>query len=367
MDRNWRGFKWIYFSSTRLKLSLVYSSQYGLEIHVLGYVAPSADWPESAIATLLGADVSDVLPPFEGSASLFEVYSESGLGVKVTVGEGNEAGAVSSYVSTLQTALFEEDSSKENCYTSPNEDFKVQVVGSEAGYIDIQLEVLPKWPANGIANTIKNNLGEGITDVLPPVDGADEYSVYYDSYYDVVSISCYFEGEQDVETIYSDYLTSLASVGHFSYVGYDSYGNPYYNSQNNQYNVNPYLYGDEFVIVVSAGKRFAGVPATEVNEYLLAQNPELIDTVPGFSTNHVNGFDISGKYALIELYFSVDDEDITATYIEQYASVLVNEAHYVLSGTGPNGGNLYVSPNGEIEIELYNYDDNLCIDINLVE
>ena len=353
-----------------LKLSLVYTSSYGLEIHVLAYVAPSADWPGSAIASLLGIDVSDVLPQFEGSASSFEVYSETdSMGVKVTVGEGNEAGAVSSYVSTLETALFVADSSKENYFTSPNADFKVEVVGSEAGYIDLKLEVLPKWPTNKIAGLV-DNLGEGITDVIPALNGADSYSASYYAEYAKVTIVCYLD---DFATVSEDYIADLVDVHHFVYAGNDQYGDPYFNSPNGQFNINVYtnsLYG--CVVIDAYAGEFVppatGIPAEQINEFLLAQNPELVDTVPGY--DGIDGsffFDDSGDYALIELYLVVDDSDTVATYIQNYEAVLVNDAHYVASGEGENGGDLYISPNGEIQIELYDYQGDLCIDINLVE
>lgn len=108
-----------------IQITLVYTSSYGLEIHVAGYSAPVAEWPAADIKALLPNSSKDSVPEYSGEASGYSVLNDSyGTAVMVSVEEGTEDAAIATYIDDLAEAgyVFNEAF---GVYVSPNAEIAI--------------------------------------------------------------------------------------------------------------------------------------------------------------------------------------------------------------------------------------------------
>ena len=349
-----------------IEVELYYNSYYGcLELTFSKYIAPAAAWPTADVAALFPEGTKDTLPPFEGADS-YQVYDDAyGSGVTCFVGEGNEATAMASYIEILEAAGFVEDTNKEGFYKSPSDEFRVELYKGTDGAFNIEVSLIAHWPTSKVADGILT-LDSSFTDVLPAHEGAEAYTVSSTS--EKLSVRCAYSTSAELNAALQAYEAALVAAG-FEYAGVDAYDTPYYNSPNDQFNVNPWLSSYGYLVIdVFAGlfvPPTAGWPAQDIADFLKSLDPTITDVVPEFETTGTFVFDDSGYYADLELGLAFDSSAEAKAAVTTYQSILV-EAGYTAAGTG-YFGTIYSSPNGQLEVCAYAYGSAFYIDIDIAD
>lgn len=236
-------------STTYIKATKVIGGLYAARIEVeykedKGYVEmiiypalddlPSKYWPGAKIALLLGDDVSDVIPEYTGENSGFNIINDIfGTAVSVSVAKGTENAGIALYRQILEDDGWkrykEEKYDNRFFYISPHEEIVVEVYYGGSKYVTIDFKRAPykTWPAAKIAKV----LGEGVTDILPALDGAISYDVINTDGTTKIDVEC-----NDVPNTGLAYYEILIDAG-YTVAGTDRNNYIHLRSPNNQLDV----------------------------------------------------------------------------------------------------------------------------------
>ena len=336
-----------------IQIILAYTS-YGLEIRVSGYIAPAAEWPAEDVAALLPSTFVDSVPAFEGADS-YQLYNDNyGMGVTCFVGEGNEETAMAAYAETLVTAKF---TLNNGFYHSEHDEFKIELWKGTGGAFNIELSIVPHWPTADAA-TLLQTLVPGLTDSLPAFEGAAGYATASSS--TKVRVTVTFSTSSEASEAQGTYIGLLTGAG-FSYAGDDEYGDPYYNSPHNEFNVNPWVSSKNLYIDCYKGTftpPVEGWPAEGIKAALAALG--YTDVLPPYESDEVFSYEASDE---AELRISVYYGSGVASQVTAYESVLA-EASFTNIGANSYGDNQFMSPNNQYKVVVWYSNGYLVIDIN---
>ena len=356
-------------------MDAMYSSEYeaiGLTIYAYMTAAdinPDTTyetWPASIVAQLLGSEVTDVLPPYVGDNNGFQILNDSyGTAVLVLVEDGSETAARDAYKETLKAAGFSEngvDGYGDQIFLSPNEQFEVTPYFGTTGSMTIAFEAVKPaaaWPTESVASAV-GALATGITDVVPASEGAEDYYVST-STAGKVQIQCTYSTGLDAAL--AAYKATLANAGWTS-AGNSASGSPYYNSPNEQLNVNPWKYTSNgysvLVIDVFPGKfvpAAAGWPSATIAEFIGSE--ELANQIPAYDQSRVYEVEESDYADFIIFTASTDKAADVAAYTE-----ILKAAGFTDNGKDSYGDQHYLSPNGRVDL---NPTDGYTSDIFVIE
>ena len=326
-------------------------------------------WPASIVAQLLGSEVTDVLPPYAGDNNGFQILNDSyGTAVLVLVEDGTETAARDAYKETLKAANFTEngvDGYGDQIFLSPNEQFEVTPYFGTTGSMTIAFEAVKQaaaWPTDSVASAV-GALATGITDVVPASEGAEEYYLYTADP-TKVQIQCTYSTGLDAAL--TAYKATLATAGWTS-AGNSASGSPYYNSPNEQLNVNPWKYTSNgyslLVIDVFPGKfvpASAGWPSAKIAEFIGSE--ELANQIPAYDQSRVYEVEES-NYADFIIYTASDDK---AADVAAYTEIL-KAAGFTDNGKDSYGDQHYLSPNGRVDLNPTDgYNGIFVIEVNVV-
>ena len=339
-----------------IQVTLQYTS-YGLEIRVAAYIPPAAEWPAEDAAKLLPEGGQDSLPPFEGADS-YQYYNDSyGAGISCFVGEGNEESAMEAYAATLVQAGFTLGS--DGFYKSAHDEIKVELWKGTGGAFNIEVTIIAHWPTADVAELMAVLNPDGL-DSLPALEGADQYASSGTD--EKVRVQALFATSSDAVAAQSAYGALLEQAG-FTYAGDDEYGDPYYNSEHSEINVNLWVSSRVLIIDVYPGSftpPTAGFPADDINAALKALEPTLTDTLPAYTTDLIYTFDEGTTgVQIMAMPDDVDDE------IEAFCANLLANG-YTEAGADTYGDMHYSSPNGELDVCAWNYGDYyIVVDVEI--
>lgn len=217
-------------------------------ITILFAPAPYLAWPAVDVATLLGA-ATDVLPAANGAiyyeiaegTTYFSIYAYFAAATDAQT-------ALTTYQAALLTAKFTEageDSSGDMHYTSENSQFEVcPYVSGARLIIYVELPKPTEWPAAGIAAFLAE---QGFTDPIPAATGGLSYD-YYLSWGDP-QIAVEYADADAAAAACTAYQAALVTAG-FVEDG-DYYGDPKYDSPNQQFEICPWVSGAYLVIDIA--------------------------------------------------------------------------------------------------------------------
>ena len=342
-----------------IQITLQFTS-YGLEIRVAAYIPPAATWPAEDAAKLLPEGGQDSLPAYEGANS-YQYYNDNyGAGVTCYVGEGNEDAAMAAYAELLEAAKFTLDS--DGYYRSEHDEFKVELWKGTDGAFNIEVTIIAHWPAADVAAAIEA-LIPGATDVLPALENAVSYTVSASA--SKVRVTVKFGSSSAASAAQTAY-GALLEQAKFTYAGDDEYGDPYYNSEHSEYNVNPWVSSSSLYIDVYAGifvPPTKGFPAADINAALKELDSTLTDTMPEYDTELIYSFQASTSYTGVQVMAMPDDVD---TEIGLFGANLLL-AGWTEAGADSYGDMHYSSPTGELDVCAWNYYDYyIIIDIEIL-
>ena len=328
-------------------MNLEFDANYGAIIMTIySYLEPlpAAEWPTEEIALLLGLE--EGIPEFEGENDGYKVLNDSfGTAVVVTVEEGTEEDAVASYIQTLEDAGYKVYS--DGVYISESGKILISVGSYTEGTITIEFSRAPivAWPAEDIAN----ELGEGITDVIPEprAEGAVGFELYPADDSGDALIAVEYDVE-DLDAVVADYLEQLEEAG-WKENGVSTYGDPYYLSPNEEIIVNIYGMSGYLVIMFAPyeapAEPLTEWPAEEIAEYL---GEDIEDVLPPFEGESL-GYTFYEEGQL-DIQFSEEDdlESIRDSYLET-----LEKAGWIFLGNDNYGDPNYLSPNAEYYINIW--------------
>ncbi len=334
-----------------IQITLVFTS-YGLEIRVAAYIPPAAEWPAEDAAKLLPEGGQDSLPPYEGANS-YQYYNDNyGAGITCFVGEGNEDDAIAAYAATLVAANFTLDS--DGYYRSEHGEFKVELWKGTDGAFNIEVTIIAYWPSADVAELMAVLNPDGL-DSLPALEGADQYASSGSD--EKVRVQALYSTSSLASAAQSAYGALLEQAG-FTYAGNDEYGDPYYNSEHGEFNVNPWVSSKTLIIDVYPGSftpPAVGFPADDINAALKTIEPSLTDAMPAYTTDLIYTFDAGTTGVQIMAMPTNVDTEIGLFC----ANLLANQ--FTEAGADSYGDMHYSSPNGELDVCAWNYGDTYII------
>ena len=344
-----------------LSLELNYSTSYKcLEIVFAAYHAPAAEWPTTDVAALFPEGTQDVLPAFAGEATGFQIYNDSyGKGVTVFVGEENQDAAITAYEATLTTAGFTAVEGKDHTFKSPNAEYTVEVWKGTDGAINIEVSMIAYFPAAEVATKLAA-LVENVTDTLPALEGANSYAVVNGT--GKFQIQCAYSTSAEVQAAQAAYIDALLAAG-FTYAGVDSYGDAYYNSPNNQFNVCPWVGSTGLRIDVFPGAfvpPVQGWPAENVAAALKTLDANITDVLPACAVDGI--YEVEAGSSGVEISINCGTTADAAAAVTAYQAVLLG-AGFTEAGADNYGDMHYTSPNNQYDVCVWNYAQYLVIDI----
>ena len=334
-------------------------TSYGLEIRVSGYTAPSAEWPAEDAAKLLPAGGQDTLPPFEGADS-YQYYNDNyGSGITCFVGEGNEDSAMEAYAATLTSAGFTPDDN--GFFKSPHAEFKVELWKGTDGAFNIEVSIIAYWPTADVAALLEELVPNG-EDSLPALEGAASYNASATN--NGFNVAVKFETTAQKNASQEAYIALLEEAG-FEYAGDDEYGDPYFNSPHEEFCVNPWIGSSALNIGVYAGPFVAptaGFPADDINAALLLLDSTLQDKLPDYDTDLIYNFSANSSGTGVQIMAMPTNVE---TEIGLFgANLLAN--NFTEAGEDSYGDMHYLSPNGELDVCAWNYNDTyIIIDVEI--
>ncbi len=226
------------------------------ELEIIVYIIPkpfpAEEWPAADIAALLPARVTDVVLPFNGEASGYELGSVFGTYVVVTVEAGQEETLIAAYATALKEAGWTElgaDRYGDMHYASPNNQIDVCAYSEDAGTITITFEAIPvayQTFAAAVAGAAEELGVASIPLVDPGVANATKYEISCDAEEGEGYIYIYAASGVDQAAV-DAYNSALATAG-WSFLGKDSYGDSYYSSPDGSVTVCPYVGSGRMVV-----------------------------------------------------------------------------------------------------------------------
>ena len=217
IDANWTGNVDDGFISPAgdVLITLVYSTTYGLEIHIAP--APITAWPTAKVAELIAKlddETETVIPALDGGTEYELVDYTSSYGVVVMYVYGQES-LLTDYQGVLTTAnwtLIGGDAEDGYDYASPAEDMQINV-SYDSNYSCVNLVIqrysslVDEWPAADVAADLP-----GVTDVIPAYAGeAAGFRHLNDAYGTAVTV--YLKEGTTADAAISSYVGTLGTAG----------------------------------------------------------------------------------------------------------------------------------------------------------
>ena len=353
------------------KIDLIYNSHDGM--YLIFYAAldplPGATWPAQEVAAVLGSDITDVLPPYEGYSTGYTVFPADMWGddyVLVDVESGTENDCVAAYKATLEKNGY--TATPGGNYFSPNHQIRVTVYYGTSGTFTIEFVAGPflEWPAARVARFIKEMYGERVTDVLPAFEGGEEYNTeFYDDEGLYISVSGDdFDGEQAV----IDYTKVLTEDNGFTPVGEDEDGTPYYGSPNKQFAVCSFVdrWDDFYIFIPLPPEDENAWPTNDIADWISDKN--FTDELPEYAGEYESlTFQVEpllGQFIItLTLADTANAEDEASTYC-----YLLYQNEFKWTETLPFGaGEVYTSPSKEFTVTVASYEQNVYITLEEAE
>ena len=339
---------------------------------------PAAEWPADEIADILGDDVTDVLPEYDGDNNGFYLLNDSyGTAVQVLLEAGIEEDALEYYVAVLTEEYgYEEygpDSYGDMQYISENGQILVTPYIGTSGSITIAFKKYVLFPVDEVNDALQA-VDNTITDLVPGIDGANSYYVYTDdpSY---VQVQCNYGAKTNATAAQAAYIDILEEAG-FTYVGLDTSSNPGFNSPNGQFNVVVWIYYyssyDIYYLIldITPGPFVAaepGWPLAEITAMLDDEDLAKMIPVPTFASTRIFGVETS-SYADFIIYSSTNDPDLTDDLVDSYTETLL-ENGWVENGTDSYGDMHYTDPDNVLDVNPtagYSSGNIFVIEVNIV-
>ena len=355
-------------------IQFYYSSEYeGMYITIFAYMSQGdinpgtvyETWPASNISAILGSDITDAVPAYTGENNGFQILDDGyGTAVIVLVEDDTEEAAVEAYINTLtNTANYVQDGTDywgDPIYVSPNGQINVTVYYATEGSFTITFaradagsQTDAEWPATEVASAIAG-MGLGITDVLPALDGAEDYYVYDGT---SVQVQAYYSSTTAMYAAADAYVGVLKTAG-WTEGGEDSFGDMNYNSPNNQvyacvWTSTQYASSGIYKVIIDV-KYGTFVPATvsntwpagEIAEFMLASN--FADPLPAYNDGTSYTVEVDDD----TMYISVVVADPDAA-VEAYNALLEGANFDFLWEDEDDGSSYYYSPNEEYIVNPY--------------
>ena len=308
---------------------------------------PNSDFPSATVAALLGSDITDKLPVYEGENESFSILNDLyGTAVVVEVPDGvDEEECANAYDAILVEYGYSYDENS-GYYLSPLGQIVVKVYVGTSGSFTIEFGVAPQssWPTNRVQRFISEYF-DGADDVLPAYNGGVQYTVTEGNTAGTVQIQIVMPSGTNVDDEVAAYEDSLEG---FTYVGKDNYDCNIFLSPDKEYYVCAWNYYNAYLIIDlwAAEKEDESLwPAEAISQFL--ESKWYTDKLPEYTGEYTKtelGEDFYTGNLLVELFC-----DNGSTAANNYCSILEGKG-FKYYDTNAWGDRIYVSPNKQYAV-----------------
>ena len=329
---------------------------------------PTATFPSEEIAKLLGEDITDVVPAYEGTATGYAVTEEgTNYIITVQVEKGTEKAAAAAYLEYIQTQGYALEEGYSTIYVSQNKQIYIQSNGiADSGEFTITFWPVPytlDWPANKIAKY----LGEDINTVVPAFENEDIENYEFEADEDGIWILINFDydADVDVDEMINAYIEALEDNKYFFMMEDDD---------EVKYYVSPDLKvvvgvqndgGDMWIYINTVDAVTAGDwPQYQLNYYF--EKMGYTDELPVYEGEFLSQkTTIGSSYLTIDIFLDTEDASEMKAEADAYAKALEDAGFTFLLSLGEdNACRIYTSPNEEYEVAVLYQPDGFSIQID---
>ena len=352
-------------------MTFYYNAQYGsaiLMIYGIFDPLPVAQFPSEEVARILGEDITDVVPVYQGEATGYTIVKEGSNNViKIAVEKGTEKGCAAAYLEYIQTQGYALEEGYSTIYVSANKQIYIQSNGiNNSGEFTITFRPVPytiSWPTKKIARF----LGNDIDTVIPALDD-DRIALFeLDEDNDGLWIKPEFkeDADYDIDEVLNDYIKVLEENKFFVMLT-DEDGTPYYVSPDLKVVVIPFVQDGDLYILINT---VAALTYGQWPEYHLAYFLEkhgYTDKLPAYEGEFVSAnAEVRLSSLKIDVVLETEDAEEIKAEADGYAALLVEEGFKLFEEMGENGQcRRYYSPNKQYEVSVMYQPNGFTVQID---
>ena len=330
---------------------------------------PTASFPSEEIAEILGEDITDVVPAYEGEATGYAVTEEgTNYIVTIQVEKGTEKAAAAAYLEFIQTKGYALEEGFSTIYVSPNKQIYIQSNGvANSGEFTITFWPVPytlNWPAKKIAKY----LGDEIKTVVPAYEDEDIENYEFEADEDGIWILVNFdyEAEVDVDEKIEAYVDTLTTNKYF-FMMTDEDDTSFYVSPDLKVVVGVQNDGGDMWIYINTVDAVTANawPAYQLNYY--NEKMGYADELPVYDGDLFlsQKTTIGSSYLTIDIRLDTEDADEMKAEADAYVDALEDAGFTFLLSLGEdNECRVYTSPNSEYEVAVMYQPDGFTVQID---
>ena len=329
---------------------------------------PTATFPSEEIAEILGEDITDVVPAYEGTATGYAVTEEgTNYIITVQVEKGTEKAAAAAYLEYIQTQGYALEEGYSTIYVSQNKQIYIQSNGiADSGEFTITFWPVPytlDWPANKIAKY----LGEDINTVVPAFENEDIENYEFEADEDGIWILINFDydADVDVDEMINAYIEVLEDNKYF-FMMEDDDEVKYYVSPDLKVVVGVQNDGGDMWIYINTvdALTVGDWPQYQLNYYF--EKMGYTDELPVYEGEFLSQkTTIGSSYLTIDIFLDTEDASEMKAEADAYAKALEDAGFTFLLSLGEdNACRIYTSPNEEYEVAVLYQPDGFSIQID---
>ena len=328
---------------------------------------PTATFPSEEIAKILGEDITDIVPAYEGVATGYAITEEgTNYVITVQVEKGTEKAAAAAYLEYIQTQGYALEEGFSTIYVSQNKQIYIQSNGvTDSGEFTITFWPVPytlDWPAKKIAKY----LGEDIDTIVPAFENEDIENYEFEADEDGIWILVNFDydADVDVDEMIEAYIDVLTNNNYF-YMTEDEDEVKYYVSPDLKVVVGVQNDGgDMWIYINTVSALTAGQwPEYHLNYFLNKHN--YTDELPAYEGEFVSANATIGLSSLtIDVVLDTNDTEEIKAAADSYIDTLEDAGFEYFEELGEGQCKRYYSPNKEYEVSVMYQPDGFTIQID---
>lgn len=328
---------------------------------------PTATFPSEEIAELLGEDITDVVPAYEGTATGYAVTEEgTNYIITVQVEKGTEKAAAAAYLEYIQTKGYALEEGYSTIYVSQNKQIYIQSNGiADSGEFTITFWPVPytlDWPTNKIAKY----LGEDIDTIVPAFENEDIENYEFEADEDGIWILINFDydADVDVDEMINAYIEVLQGSKYF-FMMEDEDEVMYYVSPDLKVVVGVQNDGGDMWIYINTVEALtAGQWPTYHLQYYFALKG-YTDELPAYEGEFVSANATIGTSSLtIDVVLDTGDVEEMKAEADAYIKTLEDEGFEFLLELGEGACKAYTSPNKQYEVSVMYQPNGFTVQID---
>ena len=332
------------------------------------YPLPTAVFPSEDIAEILGEEITDVVPAYQGQAEGYAIEKD-GLdhAVRVSVTKGTEKACAAAYIEYIKTQGYKLEEDCEDTYISPNLQIYIQANGIDnSGIFSIKFYLVPytlDWPSAKISEF----LGEDVKDIVPVFEheAVKSYEFEIDDDGSWVKVNFDYEADVDIDEMVELYAQTLLDNDYFELVRDEEDPDIVcYSSKNYEVIIAPQNFLDDLWILFNtpANMNAEGWPTYDLAYFMLTS--KYSDPLPVYEDYDSIEYSKTRSSFTIDVALDTEDAEELKAAADNYVNQLEEEGFEFLLEMDEGTCRTYTSPNKEYEVSVMYQSDGFTIQID---